>query len=179
MGASVPHAYAAEVSVIRRVLGRRTVPGPVRAVDLAPGERRLGWGVTTRGDAVVASDLALHLPGASRLDWSDVERAVWRRPTLTVQRVAPVEGAGQRWQLELTDEVGLAEVVRSQVTASVAWSQHLRLSPPGGVRLVARRRAGRDALDWQLVFDPGTDPQDPALRAQAEAAMADARRTLG
>ena len=151
----------------------------VRAVSLEPGERRLAWGVTTAGDAVVATGHALLLPGPTRLAWADVERATWRRPVLQVSRVAPVDGAGTRWELELAQEGDLPEVVRSQVTGSVAWTNHVRLHPSGGVRIVGRRRPGQDALDWQLVFDRGTDPDDPQLRAQADALVQDARRTIG
>jgi hypothetical protein len=163
---------------LRRLLGR-PVPDAVRAVGLDPGERRLAWGTTTDGKPVVATDLGLRLPGVPRLDWGDVERATWRRPTLAVVRVSAVDGAGPRWELELADERGLADVVRAKVTASVAWSDHVRLAPAGGVRLVGRRRPGRELLDWQLVFDAGTDPDDPQLRAQAEAVLQDVRRRIG
>jgi hypothetical protein len=162
-----------------RLFRRTSVPAAVRAVSLDPLERRLAWGVTTSGEAVIATDRALHLPGQDPLPWWEVERASWQRPLLVVLRVAPVQGTGQSWTAELAEEHLLAEVIRAQVTASVAWSNHLRLAPAGGVRLVGRRRPGQDALDWQLVFDAGTDPTDPALRAQAEAALTDARRTLG
>ena len=164
---------------LARLLRRRSVPDVVREAALEPGERRLAWALTTRGDAVIASDLGLHLPGEPRLDWADVERANWRRPVLSVSKVAPVDGGGPRWELELAEEAELADVVRTQVTASVAWSNHVRLQPAGGVRLVGRRRRGQELLDWQLVFDRGTDPDDPQLRAQAEALVLDARRTIG
>jgi hypothetical protein len=162
-----------------RLFRRTSVPAAVRAVTLDPLERRLAWGVTTSGQAVVATDRALHLPEQDPLPWWEVERASWQRPQLVVLRVAPVQGTGQRWTVELAEEHQLAEVIRAQVTTSVAWSTHLRLAPAGGVRIVGRRRPGQDALDWQLVFDAGTDAGDPALRAQAEAAMLDAQRTIG
>ena len=165
--------------MLSRLLRRRRVPEAVRSVRLEPGERRTAWGITTAGDPLVATDLGLHLPGSGRIAWHDVERVVWRRPVLTVSRVALVDGSGERWQLELAEEAGLADVVRSSVITSVAWTRHLRLQPAGGVRVVGRRRPGRDALDWQLVYDADTDPQDPALRAQAEAALQEARRTIG
>ena len=165
--------------LIGRLLGRSPVPEVVRAVQLEPGERRVAWAVTNRGDAVVATDLGLLLPGQPRLDWADVERASWRRPVLAVTRVSPVDGAGERRELELADEGGLPDAVHTRVTASVAWSNHVRLSPAGGVRVVGRRRPGQELLDWQLVFDAGTDPDDPALRAQSEALVLDARRTIG
>lgn len=161
------------------LFGRRPVPDAVRAVALEPGERRLAWGLTSSGDAAVASPLGLHLPGHARLDWADVERASWHRPVLGVVRVAEVDGAGEHLQVELAEENGLADVVRTQVTASIAWSTHVRLQPAGGVRVVGRRRPGRDLLDWQLVFDVGTDLQDAQLRAQADAVLLDARRTIG
>lgn len=161
------------------LFARRRVPDLVRAVPLGPGERRLAWGVTTADAPVVASSLGLHLPRSGRLDWADVERVSWRRPVLGLVRVSPVDGAGARWQLELAEESDLADVVRAQVTASIAWSDHVRLRPSGAVRVVGRRRPGQELLDWQLVFDADTDPEDPQLRAQAETLLLNARRAVG
>ena len=160
-------------------LRRRPVPPAVKGLALEPGERRLAWALTPGGEPVVATDDALVLPGGARLEWHRVERATWQRPLLTVLEVQTVEGTGERHRLELTDEHDLPEVVRSRVTASVAWSSHARLSPRGGVRIVGRRRAGRETLDWQLVYDPGTDLADPLVRAQAEELLDGARRTIG
>lgn len=166
--------------LLARLLPRRSrLPEAVKAVPLLPGERRLAWGTTPDGDVVVATDLALHLPRSGRVAWADVEKATWRRPQLVVLQVAPVEGTGPREALELVDDERLADVIRSQVTASIGWSDHVRLAPAGGVRVVGRRRPGRELLDWQLVFDAGTDADDPALRAQADAVVARARRTIG
>ena len=165
--------------MLSRLLRRRPVPQVVRDVALEPGERRRAWGVTTAGDPVVATDLGIHLPRTPRLDWADVERATWRRPVLVISRVARVDGTGSRWELELAEEADLADVVRSAVTASVAWTNHVRLQPRGGVRIVGRRRPAQDALDWQLVFDNGTDPDDPAVAEQADGLLQQARRTIG
>lgn len=146
---------------------------------LESGERRLAWGTTTRGDPLVATDLGLHVPGASRLDWPDVEKASWKRPLLEVVEVATVSGAGRRSRFELAEEGELPDAVRSSVTASIAWSTHVALLPAGGVRVVGRRRAGLELLDWQLVYDRGTDHVDPQVQAQAQAVLQDARRTIG
>lgn len=162
------------------MFGRRRVPLSVRDVALDPGERRSGWAVTASGDAVVASDLGLRLPASGeRLAWTDVEKATWNRPWLEVTELAQVSGSGRRWRIELAEEGDLPAVVRSQVSASVAWQNHVRLTPSGGVRVVGRRRPGSELLDWQLVFDEGTDPTDPVLQAQAQAFLLEARQHIG
>jgi len=160
------------------LFGRR-VPPAVAGVALEPGERRAAWGLTPGGEPVVATDRGLLLPRSDRLDWSDIERASWARPLLTVARVARIAGTGERWSVQLEEEGSLPDVVRTSVTGSVGWSTHYRLRPAGGVRVVGRRRRGQDALDWQLVYDPGTDPDDPQVQAQAEELLLVARRTIG
>lgn len=168
------------------LLRRRPVPEAVRAVPLTPGDRRVAWALTAGGVPVVASEQALLLPGQDRLaghrriEWTDVERAVWQRPVLTVTQVAAVAGSGAVHTVSLDDDDGdVPAIVQAKVTSSVAWSRHVRLHPTGGVRVVGRRHPGRDLLEWQLVFDEGTDPADPQLRAQAEQVLAGARRAVG
>ena len=148
-------------------------------MTLDAGERRTAWGLTTAGDPVVATDTGLRVPGSVHVEWPDVEKATWKRPVLEVVEVAAVSGTGRRWRFELAEEGELPETVRSAVTASVAWSTHVGLHPAGGVRVVGRRRPGLELLDWQLVYDRGTDLSDPAVQAQAQSVLADARRTIG
>ena len=161
-----------------RLFGRR-VPEVVAAVELEPGERRTAWGLTPGGEPVVATDLGLRLPGAERLDWPDVEKASWQRPRLTVVRVSSVAGAGERRSVQLEQEGDLPDAVRGAVTDSVAWSAHYRLAPAGGVRVVGRRRPAQVLLDWQLVYDPGTDQADPLVQQQAGELLLSAWRTVG
>ena len=160
------------------LFGRRR-PEVVSAVRLDPGERRTAWGLTPGGEPVVATDRGLRLPGTSRIDWHDVEKATWARPVLTVVRVAATAGSGERHTVQLEQEGNLPDAVRSAVTGSVGWSSHYRLHPRGGVRVVGRRRPGQDLLDWQLVFDPGTDHDDPDVQAQSAQLLLAARRTIG
>ena len=161
------------------LLRRRPVPAAVKAVRLASGEHRVAWAVTTDGAPVVATDRALVLPDGGRLEWPQVERATWRPPLLTVLEVAEVEGTGAAHALALSQEGELPAVVRTRVTGSVAWSSHERLSPRGGVRVVGRRVPDEELLRWQLVYDVGTDRDDPLVRAQAEALLEGARRAIG
>lgn len=157
------------------------MPDAVKAVALGPGERRVAWATTPDGHPVVASNRALYLPDGSRLAWDEIERAHWEQPSLHLIELTERAGAGRRHEvtLDLAHDTDLPEAVRTRVSASVAWSSRVRLRPAGGVRIVGRRRAGMEVLDWQLVFDRDTDPADPALRAQAEAHLAAARRTIG
>jgi hypothetical protein len=163
-------------------LFRRTaVPAVAKAVALGPGERRIAWALTPDGQPVVATARALYLPDDTTLAWDEVERAHWEKPVLWVIELTEREGSGRRHEVELDldHDTDLPEAVRTRVSASYAWSSHVKLQPTGGVRIVGRRRAGLEVLDWQLVFDRGTDADDPALRAQAEEHLAAARRTIG
>lgn len=154
----------------------KRAPAEVRA--LAPGERRLAWGLAVDGTPLVATPAALHA-GDLRLPWTDVEKAVFQPPVLTVREVAEVEGAGTRHDWELAQAARLAEVVRTQVTASVGWSDRRRLPTKGALRVVGRRVPGEDALLWQVVYIEGADPQDPVNRAEADELVASLRATLG
>lgn len=158
---------------------RRSVPEAVQALALPPGDRRVAWALTAAGLPVVATTSGLLVPGRPLLLWRQVEKAVWARPVLRVREVAEVAGSGTEHVLELTDEGDLPEVVRDRVTGSVAWATTARLSPDGGVRIVGRRVPDAEDLEWQLVFDEGTDPDDPLVRAQAEHALKAARRAIG
>ena len=129
----------------------------------------------------MASTRALYLPDGTTLAWDEIERAHWERPTLQLVELTEQEGSGRRHEVELDldNDTDLPQEVRTRVSASYAWSSHVRLRPAGGVRIVGRRRDGLEVLDWQLVFDRDTDPRDPGLRAQAEEHLAAARRTIG
>lgn len=155
---------------------RRKLPDAVRAVVLE--ERRLAWGLTDAGTPVLATPTSL-LAGSLLLPWTQVAKVAWAPPVLTVREVAEVEDAGPVHRFVLAEDDGLAEVVRAQVTSSVAWSDVRRLQPAGKVRVVGRRVPGVDALLWQLVWLEGTDPADPRLREQADALVAALRGTLG
>jgi hypothetical protein len=164
-----------------KLFGRTPVPAAVTAVPLGTGDRRVAWALTPEGEPVVASAAALHLPGDVVLSWDGIERVLWDKPVLRLVELTEREGSGGRHEvtLDLDVDTDLPAVVRARVSASVAWSSHVRLRPAGGVRIVGRRRAGLEVLDWQLVFDRDTDPADAGLRAQAEEHLLAARRTIG
>jgi hypothetical protein len=156
---------------------RRTkVPEVVSSVKTE--ERRLAWGITADDLPLVATPSSLYI-GDESLPWTQVERISWKPSTLTIIEVAEVEGSGRTRSFVLTDDARLAETIRARVTSSVAWSDRRGLHPKGAVRLVGRRVPGQDLLQWQQVYEPGTDPHDPFLRAQADQMVDALRRTIG
>ncbi len=121
--------------------------------------------------------------GPERIGWHLVDKAVWRGGTLTV---IAAEDPGDGVLVELPPRsVRLAEprdlppTVRARVERSIAYTRYHKLAPAGGVRVVGRRVPGRDGLSWQLVFDAGTDRNDPLLRVQADEHLAAARTETG
>lgn len=157
---------------------RRRTPVPEAVAALRTDERREAWGLTPDGTPLVATASALHV-GPTALAWTQVEKVSWVPPRLVLTEASEVEGSGSVRTFELAQDAHLAEIVRARVTSSIGWSDRRALVPSGAVRLVGRRSPGRDALDWQLVFEPGTDPNDPSLRAQAVAHVDGLRRTIG
>ncbi|GAA0356576.1 hypothetical protein GCM10009530_02170 [Microbispora corallina] len=158
-----------------RLLGSRRLPAEVRAaLALDAGERPISHARTSEGDYVVATTHALHLPGGLRLPWHLMDKAVWDEEGVTVTMT---DGLAHR--VTLPEPGALPETVRERVTASIVASRHVALDARGGVRLVARRVPGYDTPRWEFVFDPGLDASDPGLRALAEQALEEMRRSLG
>jgi hypothetical protein len=155
---------------------KQAVPAAVK--DLRTDERRLAWGITADDLPLVATPSALYL-GDEQVPWTQVERISWKPSTLTIVEVAEVEGTGRTHSFVLTEDARLAETIRARVTSSVAWSDRRGLHPSGSVRLVGRRVPGQDLLEWQQVYEPGTDPHDPFLRAQVDQMLEALRRTIG
>ncbi|WP_245647050.1 hypothetical protein [Microtetraspora niveoalba] len=157
------------------------LPSEVRtALALEPGERLLSHARTADADAgeaggyAVATTLALHLPGGRRLPWHLVDKATWDEDGLTV-----VMTDGETHKAALPEPGLLPETIRERVTSTIVASRHVALDARGGVRLVARRVPGTEQPRWEFVFDPGLDPGDPGLRALAEQALEEVRRSLG
>ena len=58
--------------------------------------------------------------------------------------------------------------------------RHVPLAGRRGLRVIARRAPRGDRpLAWFYEYDEGVDPDDPAVRAAAEAALAAARDEVG
>ena len=164
----------------------RGLPSEVRArLGIPSGEKVVAWGsgVTGRGaDAVyaVATDRALYLDATGeRLPWDRINRAQWDEPMLELV-VLDANGQPDRLvRVPLGVGSALPAAVHAQVTESVVVSERLQLGDGAAALAVARRSSDQDAIWWSIVFDPGLDPRDPGLRAQADEALAELRASLG
>jgi len=146
------------------------MPPEVRAAAV-PGDRVLAYAEGPDG-YVIAADKALYL-GGERVPWFQVDRGVWDEEGLTV---TTTDGRSRR--VLLPEPGRIPEAVRERVIASIVVNHYVPLDARGGVRLVARK-ADADRLIWEFVFDAGLDPDDPGLRALAEQALEETRRSFG
>jgi hypothetical protein len=129
---------------------------------------------------------ALYLPG-ERLAWEQIQEAEWDSEADRLRIVEVGTWGSPRPRHELTvaggaakDADRLLQLVRERVTASVLLSRHVAVAGRRGVRVVARRApSGRSAVRWLYEYDEQIDPDDPSVRAAAEAALAAARSDVG
>ncbi len=151
-------------------------------LPLAKGESVLAWAEAHDGTLVAGSRDALYL-GAVRLPWERVEAADWDRDTSVLQ-VAEVGTWGEQrvvHRLSLDDPRSLLQLVRERVTASIVLQRHVPVTDRRGLRVVARRSpvVGDTPVSWFFEYDADVDPDDPAVRAAASAALAQARADTG
>jgi len=122
--------------------------------------------------------------GGSRmvLPWEQVQRADWDADTSTL-RVEQVEEFGHpvsSYSFVLDEPGTLLDLVRERVTASVVLQRRTELGRRRGFSVIGRRApAGGGEVSWAYEFDTGVDPEDPDVRSAAEAALRDARESLG
>jgi hypothetical protein len=147
------------VTIFRR---KPKLPAQLRPA-LEPDERVLAWSAAGEGQALVATNRGLWLPGRGRLGWHEIHKAAWSGREL---RVTPAETAEERdgyavlvdgpvASFLLLDPGEMPDQVRTRVTRSVAFTAHYVL-PIGGVRVVGRRVSGANGLSWAVRYDSGT-----------------------
>ena len=172
-----------------RLFGKREKPPPESVARLDPDERVVSW-APAPGGAVVATPLGLWLPGVpDRLPWHLIDKVIWRSNTLTL--IPAVDSGGgvlveqPPRSVRLEEPRDIPQNVRARIEKAIAFTRHHPLlgaeggGVRRGVRVVGRRVPGQDGVSWQLVFDPGVDRDDPAVRAAASAFVDQARAELG
>src|SRR5690606_18698608 len=103
-------------------LFRSRLPAAARAaLETEPGERVLAHAATAGGGYVVATDLALHLPGGPRLPWHLVEHVRWDETGVVV-----TGSDGARHRADVPEPGPLPETVKERVTATILATRHVR-----------------------------------------------------
>jgi hypothetical protein len=153
----------------------------VRPHRLATGERPLASTTSADGTTVAGTRDALHL-GDLRIPWEVVEKADWDADSSTL-RVTEVGTWGEVrpvHELVVAEPGRLLELVRERVTASVVLQRYVPVHGRRGLFVIARRAPrGSQPLQWVYEFQEGVDPDDPAVRRAAEAALEQARHDVG
>lgn len=161
--------------------GRTTVP----SVAVAPGEKVLASATTTDGTVLAGTRDAFYVVTGEetrRVPWEQVEAAGWDRDTDTF-RLSEVGSWGEQRPVHTAtiERPGrLLELVHERVTASVVLQRHVAVSGRRGLRVIARRApSGAGGIQWIYEYDEGVDPEDPAVRAAARAALETMQRDVG
>lgn len=157
---------------------RTSVPGAVKAkLTIERGERILASDRDASDRWWVGTNLALHVPdetGHRRLPWERIDAVRWDRDdeVLRITETAPFGEPTPTTTARLEPSSRLLRLVRERVMASIVVNRHVPLYGKEGVRVLARRRPGTDdPLLWSMAFDASVDPADPAVLADAEAAL--------
>jgi hypothetical protein len=163
---------------------------PKLAADLRPALERdeeiLAWALTPDGTAVVATNRGLWLPGADRLGWHRIHKAVWSGRELVVTAATVVQ---ERDGYDVVADVApvsylllepgkVPDQVRTRVTKSVAYTEVHAMPDGGSVRVVSRRVPGVDGLRWTVRYDPGT-PYDTEAALDHTRSLVEAARRQG
>ena len=160
---------------------RHPTPDAVRRAPVAAGEKVLAGIVAEDGTVAVGTRDAVYV-GERRVPWESVERADWSQDTTTLT-VVEVGTWGDRrpvHTLVVARPGRFLELVRERVTASIVLQRHVPVNGRRGVFVIARRAPrGDQPLTWVYEFEEGVDPDDPAVRLAAEAALAQARDEVG
>lgn len=158
----------------------------VRAAGVERRERVLASAETEDGTWLLGTRdrLVLAAPAGpvTLLPWEKVHRADWEAETSTL-RVEEVQDWGapvSQRSFVLEDPRMLLTLVRERVTASVVVQQRVDLERRRGLSVVGRRApSGTSEITWSFEFDEGVDPEDPVVQVVAEAALRDAKDSLG
>jgi hypothetical protein len=151
---------------------------------LRRGERILAWTASSDDTWLVATRTELHLvrpPEVETIPWDEIERADWDRDTdrLRVTEVGTFGVTRRVHETTLVQPGNLLAVIRERVTATVLLQRRAEVPGKGGLTVIARRPPEGGPLRWLYEFDPGVDPEDPAVRKVAEAALRAAAAEVG
>jgi hypothetical protein len=144
-------------------------------VRLRRGERPLASARTQDGQPVEGYRDRLQV-GELSLAWQDILRAEW---DAAASQLTLVLAEGDPVTLTLEDAALLLQLVRERISASVVSSRRVELDGRRGFTLMVRRPPSGGEIRVLVEYDPGIDPDDPAVTNAARQAHRALRQDLG
>jgi hypothetical protein len=173
------------MGLIPRRAQRPQLPGEVTAaLDLPRGDRVLSFATDdNRGGHLVASTWALSYVSTAgdlelRRPWHLVDAGSWQPETATLT-VTWVDGRRPGQWTFRDQQTLLPETLRERVQASVVLSTRLVLGEGRTGRVAIRQDLATRALVPQTVLARRVRADDPEVREQVEAALAELRDQVG
>jgi hypothetical protein len=150
---------------------------------LAKGERRLLTYRAADASSVVATVRAVYHQGPAaegwaRLGWEQVGLVHWDEHVGGLLLTGWTPQAPARTVLAVPPDHALLALACERVAWTVLISVRVPLTGHGHAHLTARRQPGTDRLLWRIALSHG-GPDDPAVRAELDAALARLRTELG
>lgn len=167
--------------------GALQVPADVLSrAGLTRGERVLASCAADDGTWLLGTRDAFVVVGqegeTTRIAWEQVESADWSRDDdrLRVREVGEFGRPRPSYVFTLAQPGSLLSFLRERVTASIVLQRRVVVRGRSGLAVIARRPPnGSGAISWAYELDPGLDPDDPEVRAMAEAGLRAATEELG
>ena len=148
--------------------------------EAAQGEHFIASTTTVDGRELIATDHAFYLDSETRIRWSEIAKAEWQEPYLTIALLGSGGSPGERLRFDCQESSqNLAAAVHDRVTASVVVTERVDLDGTGTALITARRNRDDETISWTVLFEAGVDPNDPRIRGQAEQALQRLRASLG
>ena len=119
------------------------------------------------------------VPGLSRHDHGLRQAATPVGDVMTGRRNILLVDDSDPVRETLADLLEVEGFQTAQAASAAEAMTLLRQDPGFDVLVTDLSMPGEDGISWQLVFDPGVDRDDPAVRAAASAYVNQARAELG
>ena len=164
---------------------RERIPTDVlERAGLPRNDKVLASGVTRDGTWLLGTRRVLVLVAPDHrvvMPWESVEDASWDRDEERL-RITGVGAYGRprpTYSLEMEEPAHLLQLLRERVTASIVLQRRASVRGSLGVTVIGRRSPVGGPITWMHAYDPGLDPEDPAVLGLADGLVEQVRSEVG
>ena len=163
------------------VVARSGLPGGERVLAATRSQDGRWLLATRRRLVIVPAPVAEVVEPVETIGWEQVESADWSadEDRLRVSQVGEYGRPRPVHEFVLDEPGKFLPFLRERVTASVVLQRRVVVRGNQGLFVVARRVPDSDEITWAYEFDPGVDPDDPAVARLAELGLQAAAEELG